>query len=755
MRVPLTTPDIGRSQLLTVKDLLEARDAYHVQLSNLSDVVGTAIGFFRWRPGDPYGARLAKDEPKPPRTLANSVVNEHSWPAVLVFVRDWVHRTTFGADGKKGRAASRGPDPSRYVPPYLYLPDGRAARTCIILVQPAPDRSPIDRPLAFPSSLIGGGYPVRTTVQGETRIGTVAGMASDGELVYAITARHVCGRVGQPIESILGGRVETVGDAAREAVRNVPFSRVYPGWPGTDCLVTLDVGLIKVRDQHEWTAQVYGLGELDPPLNLTPEAINLNLIGLPVRAHGAASGKMEGEVQGLFYRYKSIGGIDYVADVLIGPRRRGHSVMTRPGDSGALWTIDTPPDPATCDTLGNGAAPAPRKWTPLAIQWGGSEYLGASPEQRLGFALATFVSTACRTLDVEFVNSWNTGLPEYWGKPVHFRLGFFAWQRIKNRPALASLIEKNLPSLGWDEMKPDDVGDAFGLIDAPDRWAFGSPPVRPLDAGNHCVNLDLSDGQTQLQQWIKKHPTPADWAEFYDRCDTPSGDRGALPFRCGQVFDSLVDSLANGKLDESVFAMGVLGHHVGDAVMPLHLMTDYKGVQYGTPATPSGSLNVHKFYDRLLFERCPEDFTGEVPKALKSLAELTPNKIDGGRAVVEYVLKVMRAAGRHCTQEQLFDAYAEWFNSGVRKRDDESAWAQVGEPLTKAFAEGVRALAVLWTAAWDVAAARPGARLPKPAACDKKALEKRFRDKTFLPSVGLLELDGILGYGNGGKAQPL
>lgn len=679
-----TAASIGRSNHLTVRDLLEIRDAYHVQLSNMNNVIGTAIGLFRWRPGDECGPPLKHGTPRPPRTLSNSVVNESSWPCVLVFVNEWVTRTAFfGSDHRNGNGSARRRrtepnryDPSLYVPPYLYLPDGRAARTCIIAVEPAEERSRMERPPAYPSLQLGGGYPLLTRVQGDLRIGTTAAMVTDGRLVYALTAGHVCGSAGQPVESYLGGRAEIVGEAAPGSLRNVLFTQVYPGWPGTHCMSTLDLGLVRIREQSDWTSQVYGLGELEQPLNLTPENIGLELIGLPVRAHGAASRKMVGQVQGLFFRYKSVGGVDYVADVLIGPRDPGQRVMTRPGDSGALWVVE-PKDVRT------------GRWTPFAIQWGGCEYLGASPEANVGFALATFASTACRALEVELISRWNTGLPEYWGKPVHFRLGWFAYGQTKGQ--LKKLIEANLSSLAWDQMKPDNVGDAFGLIDAPDRWAFGK--VRPTDAPNHCVNLDLSDGTMELQQWIKHHPTPQDWEAFYERCGTPADDRGALPFRCGQLFDSLVEYLAAGKLDEAVFAMGALGHYLGDAVMPLHLMTDYKGVAYGTPATESGSTNVHKYYDRMLFERSPEEFTEQVPKALKALKPSPSVELANGRDVARYVVEVMHRAQKHCTQEELLDTYTEWFNSSDQRRDDATAWARIGSKVTLAFAEGVRALA--------------------------------------------------------------
>src|SRR5215510_15238533 len=81
---------------LSVGDLLEARDTYHVYLSGLENVVATAIGHYRIHQKD-WFATHAPDEPPPenvkqvkePRTLNNSIVRPWSWPAVLVFVRHW------------------------------------------------------------------------------------------------------------------------------------------------------------------------------------------------------------------------------------------------------------------------------------------------------------------------------------------------------------------------------------------------------------------------------------------------------------------------------------------------------------------------------------------------------------------------------------------------------------------------------------------------------------------------------------------
>ena len=107
-----------------------------------------------------------------------------------------------------------------------------------------------------------------------------------------------------------------------------------------DSYSTIDAGLIKLDDITQWTSQIYGIGNIGEPIDLNINTISLYLIGYPVRAHGGASGEMLGEIQALFYRYKSIGGFDYVSDLLIGPRDEKSSMMTRRGDSGTLWFYD-------------------------------------------------------------------------------------------------------------------------------------------------------------------------------------------------------------------------------------------------------------------------------------------------------------------------------------------------------------------------------------------------------------------------------
>ena len=82
---------------LSVKDLVEARDLFHVHLMNKRNVVATAIGRYRIRKSDFIKAkgkdtliyRPSKTHTKKPRMLEDSIVTEFSWPCILVFVKQW------------------------------------------------------------------------------------------------------------------------------------------------------------------------------------------------------------------------------------------------------------------------------------------------------------------------------------------------------------------------------------------------------------------------------------------------------------------------------------------------------------------------------------------------------------------------------------------------------------------------------------------------------------------------------------------
>src|SRR5262249_12710596 len=150
------------------------------------------------------------------------------------------------------------------------------------------------------------------------------------------------------------------------------------------------------------------------PLDLNVDNITVDLIDCPVRAFGGASGPLSGTIAALFYRYKSIGGTDYISDLLIAPDK---AMTTRPGDSGTLWCM--------VDKQAEKTDPL----RPLAMQWGGHVFVdGGRTHVAQGLALATFVSTICRELDVDIVRGVNGGLPQYWGDVGHYTIGAKACQ---------------------------------------------------------------------------------------------------------------------------------------------------------------------------------------------------------------------------------------------------------------------------------------------------------------------------------------
>jgi hypothetical protein len=126
---------------LSIVDLLEARDQFHVHLMHKANVVGTAIGRYLIRKSDPYPTK-PDDEVRPeeksnePRTLEKSEVRDYSWPCVLVFVSQWADKNQFG---ERGEYSS-----SDFVPNAIYLKK-KVIPICVVyapMVETAPP--PVD-----------------------------------------------------------------------------------------------------------------------------------------------------------------------------------------------------------------------------------------------------------------------------------------------------------------------------------------------------------------------------------------------------------------------------------------------------------------------------------------------------------------------------------------------------------------------------------------------------------------------------------
>ena len=639
---------------LSAKDLLEARDAYHIHLAHLENVIGTAIGRYRLRSSelDPEKdrakwkrKRYGKDPE--PRMLANTTIREHSSPCVLVFVKKW---WTY----KELRD-----DPTQAIPRELYLPDGRVVPTCVVYAPPDPTPAlDIDR-FNFSSSFIGGGYSCYTTAQNVERAGSLGCLVTKEGTLYALTSRHVAGETEREVYSLINNKKIRIGISSGSFVTKKKFPEVYPGWPGQNVFATMDVALIRLDDLNHWTSQVFGIGEIGPLIDMNTSTINLDLIGCPVRAFGSVSGPIEGEIHGFFYRYRTVAGFDYIADVVLGPRNLElddkykpakensplPSMETRPGDSGTIWFVDPPsslPSSTERDELVPEQGARARKLRPVAIQWAGQKLMGTRPEKPTHLALGTFLSTVCRELDVEIVPTHNNGLSEYWGKVGHFKIGYKACDLLSN-PNLQQLMLANQHNIGFPDSdllkgKEFKVGrDAFiPLADVPDyKWVASNSPARKSEAVQHFGDIDEDgpSGETSLLNLCVADLTTnlraTVWRDFYNLFDGKEygPEEGVLPFRVWQGYKAMLHYIRNGDTERFVAVAGVLSHYVGDACQPLHSSKYHHGK--GPPFRRddpryeeyhnSKEYKIHSIYEALMFERHPVQLIAEINAA-------TPNQ---------------------------------------------------------------------------------------------------------------------------------
>jgi len=715
---------------LSVRDLLDAREAYHVHLRHLRNVVATAIGRFHIRNGDPDShepdAARARDG-APRRTLYNSSVRRWSWPCVLVFVDRW--RTL---DELRS-------EPDQVVPRLLYLPDGRVVPTCVLLAEPdiaAP--APLAN-LSFPSDLGGGGYPIVTEVQGQEHVGSLGCLVTDGDAVYALTNRHVAGGPGREVFTMLNGARVTIGITSDRQIGKLRFGHAYPGWPGEHTYATVDAALVRLEDVSLWTAQVFGIGELDEVVDLNSDTISLDLIGCPVRGFGGASGEMLAEIRGLFYRYRSLGGVDYVSDLLIGPRTDGTPFATHPGDSGTLWFHDPLLSPSDARAQGKAGLRA-RRSRPIGLQWGGHRVLASAGAADLNFALATCLSTICRELDVDVVRDWNIGHPEYWGKTGHYKIAAKACDLVPI-PALKKLLAANLDRIAFGDaaiesgaLRKIEAGTFAPLADVPDLvWRTS----RKLDEGNHFADMDQKGagefaGQTLLD--LCKDPANVSvevWNRFYDSLKV-GAKRGALPFRVWEIYDAMIGFVRAGKVAEYVCAAGILAHYVGDACQPLHVSMFH----HGHPNNDAESA-VHSAYETTMIDRFAVEMIDGVNTALKGKTAKA-DVSGGGHAAAVAVVGLMRdtiATLPPLTVIAAFDAA-----SGTQRMPH--MWQQLGKATITCIAAGCLRLAAIWASAWK---AGNGSKIAASQlqAIDRKTLKKLYNDPKFLPARRLTAMTDL------------
>ena len=324
---------------LSLHDLVTARDLFHVHLMRHPNVVATAIGRYRIRSTDSWPNDKKKIHGTGVRRLDNSEVRPYSWPCILAFVTEW-------QDPKEFASETRRCDSEHDIHARWEARSGLRHRSSEGIT-----RTDIEvRNTRFPLNNIGPGNPIIARVQGQEYLATVGCLVSDGHKIFALTNRHVTGEAGEIVWSDLNGVRERVGVSSAKQLTRLPLTSIYPNFSVKDTYINLDVGLIEIDEISRWTTKVPGIGILGPMADFSGINLSLSLVGCHVRGVGAATGEMLGEIQGLFYRYTTGGGFEYVSDLFIGPRAaakgaRGKSkappkFATHPGDSGTLWVLE-------------------------------------------------------------------------------------------------------------------------------------------------------------------------------------------------------------------------------------------------------------------------------------------------------------------------------------------------------------------------------------------------------------------------------
>ncbi len=672
---------------ISIKDLLDARDAYHLHLMAKRNVVGTAIGRYRIERGDYYADHPPEQDatphakPSAPRTLLNSVVRPWSWSCVLVFVDVWQPRDAFAGD------------PDQMVPARLYLADGRIVPTCVVLVERdlvAPGS--VARP-NVPLNAIGGGCAVLSYVQGKEHVGTIGCLVSDGATVYALTNRHVAGPAGHVAYTTFRGKSERIGVSSAKSLGKLPFTDAYHGWAGTDTVVNLDAGLIEIDDLDDWTPNILGIGPLGDPLDLSPGSLTLDLIETPVFGYGAASQALQGTIAAFFYRYRALGGREDVADFLIAPVG---NVSTRPGDSGTVWCLST-------------ATGGPAR--PFAMQWGGHMFVDAGQKHAArGFALASSLGTIFRELDLELVRSWQDQLPEYWGDVGHYTIAAKACSLVTEADCF-TLVQNNLDRISYndDQITPAtfkglSTAEFVPLADVPDKvWKMHGAGARGgPEHPNHFADMDKPDekngGKTLLDITSDgrggTNPATVRIATFNAYYgDVAEGSKGCLPFRVWQLFEIM---LAARSEAEWLCAAGTLAHYVGDACQPLHISYLFDG----TPE-PDGSVSgkgVHSAYESKMVGLHAGDIvtalntTFKIDKNGRGVAHGLPDVRTGEDAAVA-VVQLMRETFAVIAPQEIVDAY-------VANPATSALWDRFGDRTIAVLELGCRRLAQIWDGAW-------------------------------------------------------
>ncbi|HEY4324677.1 MAG TPA: hypothetical protein VGN20_11850 [Mucilaginibacter sp.] len=728
-------PPYNFSQL-SLKDLIEARDLFHVHLMNKKNVVATAIGRYliRKKDFDAHGVFKSSGD-KSARTLQNSVVANISWPCILVFVNQWEEEKDL-----------IGGNSSDIVPKTIYMPDGRTVPICVVLaetqVQSEAEVVDLDQ-LSFPKNLIGGGFPVYVKSQGETHIASVGCVVSDGHTYYALTNKHVSGDEGELIYSLFGQTETLIGKSSGKSLSKVNFTKLYPGWQGANLLVCCDAGLIRIDNVNQWKTDILGIDHMDELFDLNTFNFSLGLIAeheckdnqsLPaengnVVAYGAVSGMMAGEIAALFYRYKSTGGMEYVSDFLIAGRN-GKSLNNHHGNSGTVFLLETKSDDG--GTL----------YQPIALHWGQHEFYSGSDREAYNFSLSTCLSNICRELDVELVRGWNTDTDYSWGKTGHFKIAALACD-IVTAPKLRQLLQANKNNISFQDdamlkgdMKNAKWGQFVPLADVPDIiWRM----TRKADEANHFADMDESDPRVMqgksLMQLCQESPNNVEiavWNQYYQGMEAidstkSSEKRGALPFRVWQAYKLMVAALLAGNVEEFILVGGTASHYLGDACQPLHVSF----LHHGHPDKPAES-KVHSVYETNMLDGHMKELFDGVNRKFSGAPQVF-NRYQGGKAAAEATITLMgNVISNILTPQEIIDVFNEKAKSRIG-----NMWTKLGDRTIDCVAAGTINLALFWESAWAEGKGDDNIPVSKLGTIKPDTLVSLYNDKTKYESYKL------------------
>lgn len=794
MSVPLTKDPL-RAQpaynALSLLDVLRARDLYHLHLTERQGVIGTAIGRYLIRKEDSWPHDKEKHKGTGPKTLDNTQVRNYSWPCVIVFVEKWVSPQDFLKHGRPN---------TEFLPDRLQMPDGKVIPVCVI--EAPQDLKAPELPVAplLPKNFFGGGYPVHVDVQGEEHVASVGCLVTDGHKIFAVTNRHVSGEPGEDLYAVLEGQRISIGKTSTLRLGQKAFDEAYPGWPGTNVWLNLDIGLIDVEDKNRWTPQIYSIGVPGALADLSTQNITLDLVNCDVRAYGCASREMFGRIWALFYRYKSMGGFEYVTDVLIGPRpaedvERGNNFQTQHGDSGTLWLLEPPKDE-------HGETVSGLPLRPIALQWGGYVFTDSGGRTRQPFALATFLSTVCRLLEVDFVRDWGFSLPQYWGTVGHFTIANMACEIVSAKNSnLRKLMQANLDNVTIDLSKITVAGTQglskqkfVPMADVPDLvWKMPSgtgsrgPRGHNPEAPNHFADMDQPppDGTPTLLDLCKnpENVMPSVWIDYARKfpkkqggSSDPAADMGLLPFCVWQLYDAMVDFVKSDQRDEFIVAAGTLAHYLGDACQPLHIsylhhgdpdnpvtktIVHTRGKKSGQSEVVNISQGVHEDYEQTMFKgKQGEQMKSELQNALdKDDSKL--KLVEGGRAAAVVTVQLMSDTFDAIHPMDICDAYDAALGAQTPKSEILAMlWERFGDRTIQVMADGCRHLAQLWESAW--AEGVGDSKMKDLMAAVPSDLSDLYDRKDFLPSYLLPQIGAHLngvpevaaGAESGGSATP-